>query len=428
MKKCVIIGGGIAGLASAVYLTKNGIQVTLFELSPKLGGRAYSFIDPQTKDVIDNGQHILMGCYKDTINFLKLINAQDNFFYQKKLEINFLKETKKLIKLKGIAPFYPLNLFLALLNFRAIRFKDKISALFFIMKLPFVSHQKIANKSVKDWLIENKQSENAIKSLWEIICIGALNTNIKKASAFMFREILLKIFLNGKLASTIILPKYGLSESYVANAKEYILSNGGEIKISSPVGSFRDREGKIVEMKVGDESVVDFDFVISAVPFYSLKKFFPLMFKKEDIEFEYSSILNVHIWLKSNPLTEQFYGLIDSPIHWIFNKKSHLNLVISDADTLMDKTKEEIYNLCLPGLKEFTGIEESNILHYKVLKEKRATFIPSVKNIYNRPTAKTKFQNLFLAGDWTDTGLPSTLESAVKSGRIAAEYVINSVS
>ena len=427
MKRCIVIGGGIAGLTSAAYLTKQNIKVTLLESSPKLGGRAYSFTEQKSNDVVDNGQHILMGCYSDTINFLKLIGAKENFIYQKRLQINFLTQAGKLIRLKSFTSLYPFNLLFALLNFKAITFRERLSLLKFVIKLPFISHQKLSDKNIRDWLKEEKQSDDTIKSLWEIIAVGALNTNIDKASAFIFREILMKIFFNGNFASTIILPKYGLSDAYVKNAKEYIESNGGKIKLSSSVKEFIISNNKIVGIKTADEVYKDFNYVISAIPFYAFNNIYPELFLDEKIEFEYSSILNIHIWLKNNTIKEQFYGLIDSPVHWIFNKGNHINLVISDADYLIDKPADEIYKICVGELIKYTNLKESDFSHYKVLKEKRATFVPSNKINYIRPSSNTKIANLFLAGDWTDTGLPSTIESAVKSGRVAAEMILGNV-
>jgi squalene-associated FAD-dependent desaturase len=423
MKDCLIIGGGFAGLSAAAYLTKQNINVTLLESSPKLGGRAYSFTGQKSNDIVDNGQHILMGCYSDTLNFLNLIGAKENFIYQKSLSINFLTQTGKLVRLKSSSSLYPFNLLSALLNFNAITFTDRVSILKFVIKLPFISHQKLSNKNISNWLKEERQSNDTIKSLWEIIAVGALNTNIHKASALMFREILLKIFFNGNFASTIILPKYGLSDAYVKNAKEFIESNGGKIKLSSSVNEFIISNNKIVKIKTADEVYEGFDYVISAIPLHAINNVYPELFSDHKIELEYSSILNIHIWLKNNPMKEHFYGLIDSPVHWIFNKGNHINLVISNADYLIDKSAEEIYNLCVDELIKCTKLEESDFIHYKILKEKRATFIPSNKIMNTRPSSKTKIANLFLAGDWTDTGLPSTIESAVKSGRIASELI-----
>jgi squalene-associated FAD-dependent desaturase len=423
MKHCIVIGGGFAGLSAAAYLTKQNIKVTLLESSPKIGGRAYSFTEQKSSDVVDNGQHILMGCYSDTLNFLKLIGANENFIYQKSLRIDFLTQAGKIVRLKSYTSLYPFNLLLALLNFNAITLRERLSLLKFVFKLPFISHQKLSDKNVRDWLKEEKQSDDTIKSLWEIIAVGALNTNINKASAFMFREILIKIFFNGNFASTIVLPKYGLSDAYVLNAKEFIESNGGKIKLSTSVKEFIISDNKIFGINTTDEVYRDFDFVISAIPFYAFNNIYPELLFDEKIEFEYSSILNIHIWLKTNPLKEQFYGLIDSQVHWIFNKGNHVNLVISDADYLIDKSAEEIYKMCVGELTKYAKFEESDFSQYIVLKEKRATFIPSIKNNYIRPSSKTKITNLFLAGDWTDTGLPSTIESAVKSGRVAAELI-----
>jgi squalene-associated FAD-dependent desaturase len=425
MKKCIVIGGGIAGLTAAAYLANQGIHVTLLESTPKLGGRAYSYKDNYANDNIDNGQHILMGCYTDTLKFIKLIGAKDKFIYQKYLQVNFLIAGREVINLRAFGELYPINLLVALLRFKSVTFQERLSIIRFMIKLPLVSLRKLESMSVKEWLESEKQSEDVIKSLWQIIAVGALNTSIDKASAVTFRNILVKIFFRGNSAATIILPKYGLSESYVNNALKYIESNNGNVDLSSTVEELVISENKIVEIRTSKKSYKDFDFVISAVPFYSLIKFLSPNIFNGDINFEYSSILNIHIWLKNNPLNESFYGLIDSPVHWIFNKGSNIKLVISDANHLIDKAADELYEMCLCELKSFTPISESDIQNYKVIKEKKATFVPTNQIVSSRPSSKTKINNLFLAGDWIDTGLPSTLESAVKSGRMAAEHVID---
>lgn len=428
MKKCIVIGGGAAGLSTAAYLSSNGIKVTILESSPKAGGRAYSFTDPISGNVIDNGQHILMGCYKDTLNFIKLIGAKDNFVFNKSLNINLLQPGGKTIKLKAAPYLYPVNLLFALLNYKAISFNDRLSLLKFMFKIPFTSHQKLIGKNVNEWLIESNQNEAVIKSLWEIIAVGALNTNIRKASALMFREILMKIFYNGNFSSTIVLPEYDLTRSYVEPALNFITSNDGLLLLSSPVEEIITANNTITALKINNEVITDFDSIISTIPYHSIIKLLPGLLEGNKLELEYSTIVNIHIWLQENNFNKEFYGLLHSPVHWVFNKGSHLNLVISDADYLIEKSSVEIYDLCLKELKLFMNIQEENIFRYKVIKEKKATFIPSYKIHFARPSSITKYKNLFLAGDWTDTGLPSTIESAVKSGRIAAENVINSYS
>src|SRR5690554_6132605 len=134
MKKVIVIGGGFAGLSAASFLSDSGFKVELLEASPKLGGRAYSLRDETTGSVIDNGQHILMGCYKETLNFLRLIGASKNFIYQDRLKVNFLNEEGKLFRLEATQLFYPLNLLFGLLNFEGLSFINRLLLLKFFLK------------------------------------------------------------------------------------------------------------------------------------------------------------------------------------------------------------------------------------------------------------------------------------------------------
>ena len=427
MKKCIIIGGGIAGLTAASYLVNNGIKVTILESSPKAGGRAYSFNIPGKNESVDNGQHLLMGCYKDTIAFLKMIGAKKNFIFQKRLEVNFINSNREKLSLKSAPLPYPLNLLIGFLRYNALSVSERLSVIRLMLKLPFIPERKLQNLTVSDWLISENQSEKVIKSFWELIAIGALNTNLDKASALIFKNILMKMFYNGNKASTIINPKYGLTECYVNNATGYIKKFDGEVHLSERVEKLVIENQKVASVKTIKNNYTEFDAVILAVQPYAADKLLEPELLTGETQFSYSSILNVHLWLKENPFTERFYGLLNSPVHWIFNKGSHINLVISDADYLMEKTESEIKNLCLAELEKYCNINQHEIIDYKIIKEKRATIIPSNKILYSRPSAKTKIDNLFLAGDWTDTGLPSTIESAAKSGRVAAELVLNNI-
>ena len=423
-KKVIVIGGGFAGLSAAAYLVKNNFKVTLIEASPKLGGRAYSFIDKDTNTSIDNGQHILMGCYNDTLKFLRLINASKNFFFQKRLEVNFVKESFRILPLKSFTSFYPFNLIFGLLNYSAMNIKDRLSLLKVFLKLPFYSTEKFSKLNIKEWLESEGQSQETQDAFWKILAVGSLNTSIEKASAKIFIDILKQIFLNGNKASTIVLPKFGLSESYVKYAQEYIRQHGGEIIVSESVDEFIIKNSGIVELKTDKKSFLDFDYVFSAVPSYALTKIFGDKVKIELPEFEYSTILNVHLWSKKNNIPDGFFGLINSPLHWVFNKGTHLNIVISDANDYVNKSDEELIEMIKIEMKKFFLLDPELISNYKIIKEKRATFIPSKEVIANRISQKTKIENLFLAGDWVDTCLPSTIESAVKSGRVAVEMIL----
>jgi len=423
MKKCLVLGGGFAGLTSAVYLSKAGYKIELIEASPKLGGRAYSFKDTETNTIIDNGQHILMGCYKETLNFLKLINAAANLEFQKHLKVNFVKEDFRLYPLEAKGIFYPLNLALGILSYNALCVSERLRLILLFLKLPLIPSKDLKNLTVYEWLEGEKQAENIRKAFWEILCVGALNTSIKKASAVTFADILKKIFLRGSRSATIVLPAKGLSETYCINAQKFIEQNNGIISFSEKVDSLLFDSDKLVKIKTSKRIIEEFDFVISALPLSAFEKVVNNIRVFTDLNLTYSSILTLHIWLKENRLNRNFYGLINSRIHWVFNHISHITLVISDANDLIELSKEELIEIAGNELSKFMNIPQDEIISYKIIKEKRATFIPLNNILGQRPPSVTKFSNFYLAGDWIETGLPSTIESAVKSGRIAADLI-----
>lgn len=428
MNKCIIIGGGIAGLTAASILSSKNIQVTLFEASPKLGGRTYSFFDKESGEMVDNGQHIMMGCYNYTLDFIKLIGAGSNFLYQKNLEINFVTDKRRNYVLKARTSIYPFNLLFAICRFDILSSSDKLKLIGLLFKLLIVSKNSLENLSVYEWLIKENQTENIIKSFWEILCVGALNTNLHKASAKLFYDILIEIFFNGNFASTIILPKYGLSESIIDPASDFIKKHHGKILLSEPVNELIVEKDKIVSVKTDSNNYNNFDFVITAIPHHSLRNIISMDSLNIDLEFSYSTIVNIHLWLKEKLIQEKFYGLINSPIHWIFNKGNHINIVISDANKYADISNEEMIEMTFKELEKYTDIKKDSLLRHKIIREKRATFIPQKEILLNRPDSKTKIKNLFLAGDWINTGLPATIEGAAKSGKLAADQILNIIS
>ncbi|MBL1212809.1 MAG: NAD(P)-binding protein [Ignavibacteriae bacterium] len=427
MAKIIIIGGGFAGLTSAVQLAQNNIKVKLLEASPKLGGRAYSLSIPKHDDMIDNGQHILMGCYKETFKFLEIIKSKHNLDFQKKLKVDFVERGGRSFLLESGSIFYPFNLLSAILKYNAFGIRNRLRALSVMLSLPFTNTKKIESLTVSEWLGKKKQNNSTITKLWEIIAIGTMNTTLDKASALMFVDILRQIFLSGNKASTIVLPAKDLSAVYCEQAKDFLEKNNCEVITSEQVVSLESDGKKIIKVKTDKHTYENFDYVISSIPPYSLAKILPaeLQTQFDNIKFEYSPILNIHIWLKDNPFTEKFCGLIDSKIHWIFNHGKHISLVTSSAEELIDLPPEEIIEIACKELEEYFPVFNKDLVtDYKIIKEKRATFIPSVENTKSRLKLPQSISNLFFAGDWTNTGLPSTIEGAVKSGFTAAENTL----
>lgn len=426
MKKGIVIGGGLAGLSAASYLSANGFDISLFEASPKLGGRAYSFFSPEFGCEIDNGQHLMMGCYKYTLDFFKLIGCYDNLDIQKNLSVNYLDSAKNEFTLTAASSLYPVNLLSALFNFKALSLTERLKVIGFFCRLPLVRKNSLKNISIYKWLTDEGFLENTIASLWELIAVSALNTGIHKASAKTFYDILIEIFFTGNFSTKIIFPKYGLSKTYCNNAAEFIIKNNGNVNLSEKITDIRLNNNKAAEIITSKRRLTDFDFIVSAAPLYSAEKYLPgfRQYISSYPALEYSSILSVHIKIKNNPLRQRYYGFISSPVHWVFNNGHYLTVVISDADKLIENLKEDIHHLILQEFEKYLGIDKLLLGDYKIIKEKRATFIPSGKIIEKRPGFCTKIDNLYLAGDWTDTRLPSTIESAVKSGKKVFDYIL----
>jgi hydroxysqualene dehydroxylase len=433
MKKCLVIGGGFAGLSAAVYLSEKHFKVTLLEASPKLGGRAYSLSNEKLNSRFDNGQHIMMGCYENTIDFIRKIGAFDLLDIQKSLEVNFVKPGGTVYKLKSPEYFYPLNLLVGILNYKALSLKERLKILDFFLDLICCFPEDLGDKNIFEWLKEKKQSDNAIKSFWEILIVGMLNTNPENASAKLFAEVLKRVFLNGSQSASIVIPRTDLSNLYVRQSEEFIKNNSGEIRLSEKVQKFFIENNRIEKVVTDKNEYEDFDYVISAVPPHAFEKIEfvaldnssinPLEeLKKIAEEIKYSPILNVHLWLRENPFTEKFYGLIDSKIHWIFNHNSHISITTSNAAVFVLMEEKEILSSFYSEIKKYFPIfNQDLIIDSKVIKEKRATFIPDTKTTSARERVLTTFGNMIIAGDWANTGLPSTIEGAVLSGRAASE-------
>ena len=426
MPKCIIIGGGLSGLSSAVYLSRNGIDIQLLEASPKLGGRAYSFNSKIENTVVDNGQHVMMGCYGHTLDYLKTIGTLDSLLIQKHLKVNYVEKGGMQYNLEAFSQLYPLNIVIGILKFKAISFVDRLKILLFFQTILFSNSSKFESKNVYELLLSKKQSKNTIRKFWELLVVSVMNAGSKTVSAKLFIDTLKNIFLAGNKGSSIIIPKSGLSELFCDRAEEFLLRNVGVVSTSERVLELKFAGKKITRVITNKNIYSDFDFIISAVPFPSLLKIYPLNSLNSFMKyFVSSSIVTIHLWLKENIFEKDFYGLIDSKIHWIFVHEKHISIVVSNAVEFVTMEKADIIRVTVNEIESFfPSFKKGNIVANKIIKEKRATFMPLNKLEKYRSQIKSNFNNMMFAGDWTDTGLPSTIESAIKSGKTASLKVL----
>jgi squalene-associated FAD-dependent desaturase len=439
MPEIAIIGSGLAGLTAAVTLSSKGFKVHLFEGSKKGGGRAGSFpftpahpLDNSQKEYqLDNGQHIMMGCYHETLSLLREISAIDKISIQDKMEVKVIGNNQKSYMLKSGSMPYPLSLLQALMGFDLLNFREKLSAVKFVNQLKSLEINSLDRLTVKEWLDQNGQTGALSTGLWEILCIGTLNTSPDKASASIFARILKIVFLGGKVNSKIVVPAVNLSSLFVEPAIRFIRSRGGTVEFSTPVNMINSTNSSSFELISRDQSIGYFPDVIFAVPHHALKKINGIEQHLPSIpnrELEYSSITTFHLFLKINPLKDDFLALTGSPVQWVFNHGDYITTVTSSSSNWDKMSESDILKIIVSELKKYLNLNEAEIYDYKMVKEKRATFVCGGENLKHRLGCCTENPGLFFAGDWTDTGLPATIEGAVLSGRTAAHKIIQKYS
>lgn len=436
----LIIGGGLAGLAAGVQLSRSGHSVLIIEQKQRLGGRTYSFIHPETGDEVDNGQHLMMGCYHSTLKYLHIIGRTGFVEIQKNLSIVFRKENTALALLRTSSLPAPLNVLTGLMGLKSLSLSERLSLLrvgFQLLIKDPDSDDHLRSITVAQWLDELKQPEVNKRFLWDIIAIGALNDSTEKISAALFVKVLKSAFFGSRLNSSMMIPKKGLSPVLVDGAADFILKHNGAILLDSAIRSIEKKNDTIISVMLENGEIIRPKAVISAVPYFDLPRLFPepaaigvTLLER----FISSPIITVHLWMDAHFMQEQFAALLDSPFHWVFNKSviygkaneglMYLALVVSGAHELVEKEKEELTELAHNELKRFyPAAAAARVIHSLIIKEKRATFSPSVGMEQVRPSYATTVRNLFLAGDWTDTKLPATIEGAVQSGFDAAKFV-----
>ncbi len=412
----------------------------LIEQKQRLGGRTYSFIHQETGDEVDNGQHLMMGCYHSTLKFLRTIGRLDLVEIQKNLSIVFRHPEKSPSTLQTVSLPAPLNVLVGLLRLESLSFAQRFSLLRVGIDLLIRNpdtNKHLQSITVAQWLNELQQPEENKKYLWDIIAIGALNDSTEKISAALFVKVLKSAFFGNRLNSSMVIPKKGLSAVLVDGAVDFIEKRGGKILLNTSIAAIEHRQLNIENVTLDTGEIITPTTIISAVPYFDIPKVFG---SAEAIgltnldKFISSPIITIHLWFDAHFVKEKFVALLHSPIHWVFNKSKmygkeneglmYLALVVSGAHDFVETEKEELVELAHHELKRFyPAASIAKIIHSLILKEKRATFSPKVGIEQFRPSHTTSINNLFLAGDWTDTKLPATIEGAVQSGFTCGELV-----
>jgi squalene-associated FAD-dependent desaturase len=422
----LIVGGGLAGLSAAAALGSVGFRVELLESRPFLGGRATSFpLAPSLGDseMIDNCQHVLLRCCVNLLDFYERVGVSSEIRWYR--EFYFIEPGGRVsILRRGRLPA-PLHFTESFSRMRCLKVRDKlgIARAFLAMRRERHERQRLERISMLDWLLQQRQTRAAIDRFWKQVLVSAVNEDLDRLAAIHGFQVFWLGFLTRADAYEMGIPSVPLGELYAAESWWRRIGDVS-IRLRCPAERLAIAGSAVQSVLAGGESHTA-DFYISALPFDRLDAIAPELGIGAQ-RFEHSPITGIHLWF-DRPVTDLPHAtLLDRNIQWMFNKSDgrYLLVVVSASRDLIPMDRADVVAIAVGELAEyFPAVREAKIEKAHVIKEARATFSAGPGTEVLRPPAETAFGNLFLAGDWTRSGWPATMEGAVRSGYRAAEAV-----
>ena len=444
MSAAIVVGGGLAGLAAAVDLAAHGLRPTVLEARPHLGGRAYSFTDPTSGLQVDNGQHAMMGCYTHTLAFLERIGAAHKVVRQSNMRVA-MRDARLGEGVIACAPLpSPLHVFGGVMGYRLLQLRERCQALVAGLRIARMYRRadpRLAASTVGELLGALGQSAHSQASFWNPIAVATLNEAPARAAAAPFAAVLMRAFFGSRRDSQFVLSGVALSELYAEDARRFIEERGGRIEPHTAVVGLEVAGGdRVTAVRLRDERRLVTNACVVALPPRALAALVPDGLRDSAPfrnlgDFAGSPIVSLHLWLDRTVLMHEFVGLIGTTTQWIFNRSrllrdareagQCLSAVISAGHDVVDWDNARIAATVLDDLRTVVpAARGAHVLHSIVVKERHATISTTPAADRRRPAPATSIGNLWLAGDWTATGLPPTIESAVLSGHRAAALLI----
>ncbi|MGC2417384.1 MAG: hydroxysqualene dehydroxylase HpnE [Candidatus Acidiferrales bacterium] len=442
----LVIGGGLAGLACAVALAESGVKVRLFEKRPHLGGRATSYTLPDGSEV-DNCQHVTLGCCTNLADFYRRAGADGKIRFYDRLYFADRAGRRSTIAASMLPP--PLHMAPSFVGFGALGLGDKIGIAKALMAIARAGGKPpdIDGLTMLDWLHRMRQTPDAIERFWRVVLVSALDEELSRMDARYGIDVFWKAFLGSRGGYRLGIPSVPLAELY-EGCCDAIVRKGGEVRLRCGAREIHMRENSFAGVTLEDGAEISADACVAAVPHDVLLGLLPAAMGEEGgplaglRHLRTSPITGVHLWFDRVVMKEPFLALLDNTTQWIFNKSllyaqtngdapaagQYLQLVISASYDLVPRSRQDIIDLCRRELEEvLPATREAKLEKATVIKEVHATFSPEPGVDQWRPAQKTAIEGLFLAGDWTRTGWPATMEGAVRSGYLAAEETLTSL-
>jgi squalene-associated FAD-dependent desaturase len=445
----LILGAGAAGLAAAVALSGAGASVSLLERKPFVGGRAYSYPHPALDEVIDS-QHVLLGCCTNLVDLCNLSGASQHIRWYD--TITFLEPSTRSTpsRRSDIAPTAlpsPGHSALSFLRAPMLSLKDKSRITLGLLDF-FRSYPATDDQPFSAWLQRTRQTKRAIRHFWEPIIVGTLNDTFDRCSTRYAGQVFHESFLKSAAGGRLGIPSQPLSDFYAAVA-HLAAQQGTALYPRTSIDSIAHLPSGLWQVTASNGDRHHAPTLLLALPFEQTARLLATLPEtstpRQRIEpllshFTHAPITTIHLWF-DRPVTDLDHAaLLDTRIQWMFNKTlirrletaqapqgQYLELVISASFSELRQTSEQILAFALVELTRFfPAVREATLLKSAVLKEARATFSVTPGLDRFRPTPDAPGDNLYLAGDWTLSGWPSTMEGAVRSGRLAAEAIARS--
>jgi len=423
MPRVAVIGGGLAGLASAVALGSAGFEVDLYEARNFLGGRATSWpAGGEDGEMIDNCQHILLRCCVNLLDLYRRLGVENKIRFHR--EFRFIEPGGRVSILKRGRLPAPAHFLGSFLKLKFLTTADKIAIARAMNAIPRERRKRadLDRITMLDWLREKRQTEAAIERYWRQVLVSAINEELDRmAAAHGFQ-----VFWLGMIARAdsyeMGIPDVPLRDLY----DEHSLARAGSVHIQhrSPVTAIENGDGRVTAIHTA-AGRRESDYYVSALPFERLQPLLPGL-PIEWEAFEHSPITGIHLWFDRQVTSLPHATLLDRTIQWMFNKSEgrYIQTVVSASRSLLETPRNEIIDLAVRELAEFfPAVKEARLERAQVIKEVRATFSAKPGLEALRPLSRTHLKNFFLAGDWTRSGWPATMEGAVRSGYLAAEAV-----
>jgi len=414
-RRVAVVGGGLAGLSAAVELRRLGCEVEVFERSRLLGGKATSYIVDGIE--VDNGQHVYLGCCTEFADFVDSVGLGDKLHLQPRFEALMLKRGAPPCTLRAAGWPAPLHLLPALLGYRHLSWAARAQIAWAIAH----ANRPPRGGSFAEWLARQHQGEEARRGFWEPFLVPALNAAPAEVAAEDAVFVISTAFRSGRRAAC-----FGFAEVPLARIAEAAAAQAGHVHLRTAATGLIIEDGEVRGLKLGDGRQPAFDAVVLAVPPRALARLLrePAAFGLAGLdEFRASPIVDVHLWYDRDDVGFAFAALLESPVQWVFQKgPGYLCCSLSAAGTLVTRPEDELIALCDEELRAVLPVlAGAQLLRGAATRDPEATFVPAPG--LRRPGPATNRPNLAIAGAWTDTGWPATMESAVRSGREAARLI-----